>query len=176
MKIFITDLSKIRNTDTFFEQKAGDLTPVDAVRFAGIHHTGRKLQFLVGRLMIYRFFGKDFTLDHNGKPVSEQGYFSLSHSGDLVALAVSDSPVGIDAENIMPKRDYHKLGRFLNLGPCRNNREFYRLFTQYEADFKLGNVPKKQHIFWLWKKYLICVARTKSGRRPPVYEYFPALK
>ena len=175
MKIFITDLSKIGNKDVFLKQKASLLTPTDTARFSSFRSKKRRIEFLAGRLMIYRFFGTDFTIEKSGKLTSPRGYFSLTHSGDLVALAISDSPVGIDAEDTTRKRNYKDVSRFLHLGDCQNKQDFYRLFTQYEADFKLGdNATKKQHLFWMWKTYLICLSRTKSGRLPPVFEYFPA--
>lgn len=174
MKIFITDLSQIGNTDVFLKKKAGLLTPADAARFAGFRSVKRRIEFLVGRLMIYRFFGTDFTIEESGKPVSTHGYFSLTHSGNLVALVISDSPVGIDAENTTRTRNYQGVSRFLHLGACDDKQTFYRRFTQYEADFKMGDVKrKKQHFFWMWKTYLICVAHDRGGRLPPVYQYFP---
>lgn len=35
----------------------------------------------------------------NGKPLTDQSFFSISHSGKYVACAVDDVPVGIDIEN-----------------------------------------------------------------------------
>ncbi|MCB9498028.1 MAG: 4'-phosphopantetheinyl transferase superfamily protein [Erysipelotrichaceae bacterium] len=50
----------------------------------------------------------NFIKKENGKWIVDKCYFSLSHSGNLVAVAISDSPVGIDIQkhvllNITPK-------------------------------------------------------------------------
>lgn len=40
----------------------------------------------------------NFIKNENGKWIVDECYFSLSHSGNLVAVALSDSPVGIDIQ------------------------------------------------------------------------------
>lgn len=38
----------------------------------------------------------------NGKPLAEGAFFSVAHSGRLVACAVDDAPVGVDLERLRP--------------------------------------------------------------------------
>ena len=47
-----------------------------------------------------------------GKPYLEKGekHFSISHSGEMVIMAFSDSPVGIDIE-LIKNRDYQKISQ-----------------------------------------------------------------
>ncbi len=80
-------------------------------------------------------------------------YVSLSHSGDMVACAVSDQPVGIDIEQIRPVKpnlirrvcvaeeaNYVLAGSILPEGqPCDNPavlRRFFEIWTGKEAYFK----------------------------------------
>lgn len=45
-----------------------------------------------------------FSGNENGKPLCDGACFSVSHSGELVACAVSERPVGVDVEQIRPVR------------------------------------------------------------------------
>lgn len=173
MQIFISDLSKISKKSIFTEKYAPYLTPKDKVRFDSITHLGRQLQFLVGRLMIYRFLGRRFKVEKSGKLTHKNCFLSLSHSQNLVVLALSQNPIGIDTENTTKKRNFKNICRFLKWKNCTDLNEFYKLFTQYEADYKLASQNKKiHHTFLLWKKFIICVA-SPSKESTEVFEYYP---
>ena len=73
-----------------------------------------------------------FTENENGKPVTDGAFFSISHSGSLVACAVSDCPVGLDIERIRPVPE--RLGRALQ--PWERTADFWRLWTRREAALK----------------------------------------
>ena len=70
-----------------------------------------------------------------GKPVREDGFFSLSHSGRYVLCAVSDGPVGADVQERRSVRD--GLSRFFH--PAEQARlasrpeELFRVWTRKEA-------------------------------------------
>ena len=51
---------------------------------------------------------KSLSLSYNeyGKPFLGNHYFSISHSGEIVAVCLSTSEVGIDIEKVRPDRDY----------------------------------------------------------------------
>lgn len=53
----------------------------------------------------------DFELTPNGKWVSPQCHFSLTHSGSMVAVALSEAPVGVDAERADEARFTQKLAQ-----------------------------------------------------------------
>lgn len=88
----------------------------------------------------------DFTYDEYGKP-SVAGHpeimFSLSHCRNAIAVAVNDSPIGIDVESFR-KADDALLRRTMNeeeirmveASDCRE-RAFASLWTKKEAVFKL---------------------------------------
>ena len=71
-----------------------------------------RLRFLAGRLLIRTMAEKkcgstlpEIRLTENGKPYfagADGLHFNLSHSGMLTVLAVSDAPVGVDVEQIVP--------------------------------------------------------------------------
>ena len=72
-----------------------------------------------------------FTENENGKPVTDGAFFSISHSGSLVACAVSDCPVGLDIEHIRPVPP--RLSRFLEE---EQPEYFWQLWTRREAALK----------------------------------------
>lgn len=56
-----------------------------------------------GSYLIYQHLGeKTIHLTKNGKPYMDNVYFSISHSKEMVAIAISDKPIGLDIEYIRP--------------------------------------------------------------------------
>ncbi|MBQ7879668.1 MAG: lecithin retinol acyltransferase family protein [Clostridia bacterium] len=82
-----------------------------------------------------------------GKWTCKGAYFSLSHSGDFVCVAVSDQPVGVDFEKIDEKRfqelPENKICTEKELAALPTSgeraREINKLWTVKEAAFKLEN-------------------------------------
>ena len=74
-----------------------------------------------------------FTYTETGKPVTDGAFFSISHSGDVAACAVSDREVGLDMERIRPVPA--RLGRALE-GKWQTAEEFWQLWTRREAALK----------------------------------------
>lgn len=104
-----------------------------------------------------------FTYDKNGKPGVKGNplFFSLSHSEDLVVLAVSKTPIGVDIEQI---RDISpRLAR--------------KYFTPDEKEYLFGHAPKdvdwdrvmtppeRLRFFEIWtakEAYLKCMGKDLS--------------
>ena len=119
----------------------------------------RKEKFCAWKLLEYAFlqvFGKamreiSFTRSQNGKWACDFCYFSLSHSENMVAVAISDAPVGVDIEKIAPVKNQARMAekiltetelaeyQRLALSPAAN--EFLlEAWTKKESLFKLGSV------------------------------------
>lgn len=82
--------------------------------------------------------------DSKGKPYTDKEniYFSISHSGEYVCVAIDTSPIGIDIEiireinlNITKKVCNHSDMLFLNSGD--KNLNFFKIWTAKEAYFKM---------------------------------------
>ncbi|MGE9616606.1 MAG: 4'-phosphopantetheinyl transferase family protein [Solitalea-like symbiont of Acarus siro] len=77
--------------------------------FDNITHNGRLKQFIAARVTL----AKGLNLDHipkltktlSGKPIFKElsMFFSISHCGDLVAVAISQYEIGIDIQTISKK-------------------------------------------------------------------------
>ena len=86
----------------------------------------------------------DFIYNEHGTPYLDHGpYFSISHCKEGIAVAVSDSPIGIDIEGIR-KVDVSLIHKTMNEEECRlilsshePNKEFIRYWTRKEAFVKM---------------------------------------
>lgn len=85
----------------------------------------------------------------NGKPILKSGVinFSISHSGEFIALAFSVSPCGVDIEKNIP-RDFQKLSQRMGF-KSQTLDEFYADWTTFEAKYKLGLSPNSGKTFKL---------------------------
>lgn len=84
----------------------------------------------------------DVIKDKNGKPKCNFFEFSISHSNDLVVLAISKNKVGVDLELIKNNRDYDVIKNKYFLEK-EKNLDFYSVWTNKESIFKYLN---KKHI------------------------------
>lgn len=76
----------------------------------------------------------------NKKPATNYIHFNISHSGNLVLVAISKSPIGIDVEFVNPKFDFQNLLNecFISseLLQVNSSSDFYRFWTKKEAIIK----------------------------------------
>lgn len=85
--------------------------------------------------------------EENNKPVADNCFVSISHSGDMVAVCTSENPVGIDIEKIDDTRNFEKIANryfhgkekeFFEQNPTAD--AFYEIWTKKEAYTKIdGN-------------------------------------
>ena len=93
----------------------------------------------------------NFTKNEYGKWECDKLHFSLSHTQDAVAVALSDKPVGVDIESLenFNKRDTEKLAKKILCSgeSAADDLQLLKLWTQKESIYKyLGNgafVPNK---------------------------------
>lgn len=92
----------------------------------------------IGASLLLRAAGitPPFSYGGHGKPYIPGGvHFSLSHSGELAALAVSETPVGLDVEKIAPVR-----------------RAAARAFTSAEREFMEADPERRFTYLWTRKE------------------------
>lgn len=86
-----------------------------------------------------------FTKTNSGKWVSDEVFFSISHSDDLVAVAISKAPVGIDVErlkkmqpNIQEKiLTVNELEYYKTLDDTEKNDYLIKCWTGKESVYKI---------------------------------------
>ena len=84
--------------------------------------------------------GSEIKKTKNGKPYTDGVYFSITHTGDVAMIAVSDRPVGVDAE-IIKDRDFFSVSRRFStveqseIG--KSSSEFYKHWVVKEAYIKM---------------------------------------
>ena len=106
------------------------------------------LRALLGRWLERDPAGLRFVLGEHGKPALASGEleFSVSHSGDLVAIAVAEGrAVGIDVERVRDVEEERVADRLFapaeaealrSLPAAERTSEFFRLWTRKEAYVK----------------------------------------
>jgi phosphopantetheinyl transferase len=105
-----------------------------------------------------------FSLEKHKKPRIEGVHFSISHSNDLIAFCVGNSPCSIDIE-LMKARDFSKLTKKLTEIPMdvTQPESFYRKWCAGECLFKLGEEEKNYTLSFYETKdlnlnaYMLCV-------------------
>ncbi len=109
--------------------------------------TERRLRQYFATLLLLAAEGfEGYTYGVRGNPelFSEQGFLSISHSGEFLALAISDYKIGIDIEDSRISRNLDIASRFMNSRELEafrssgNPREYFlRIWTAKEAGYKV---------------------------------------
>lgn len=95
-------LSRIRPLASQRDRALALLPEERQKKVLSLRQTDDALRSLCAGLLVRRYVGPGpFLIGPHGKPCCPAGpCFSLSHSGEMVVLAVHESPVGIDTEDI----------------------------------------------------------------------------
>lgn len=71
-------------------------------------------------------------------------YFNITHTDGLIMIAISDSPVGIDAENVFKKIDAEKIAdKYFSAEEreqIENQKHFFILWTKKESAIKYADL------------------------------------
>lgn len=134
-------------TQAAYDQVYANLSPSRRAHIDTFRHPDARLCSLAGELALRTLLAREGIADAidrlpGGQPVLRGGsaYVSISHCGPWVACAVSDTPIGIDIEQIRPI----KLGlidrvcipeekNYVQSDPGR----FFEIWTAKEAYFKM---------------------------------------
>ena len=167
MKLYLSDCSILKTRPDLVKRYRKLLTSAESERFNCQSSDLHQYQFLMGRAMIRDICGQSPEITVTGKPVITDGYISLSHSGQYVVLAVSDTPVGIDIEDTARIRDFDALAARMGwtLGQDKKS-DFYRAFTRYESRYKLGTDKGDfSDIYYSIKTFIICVTKLNNKEK-----------
>lgn len=95
--IYVWNITETLN----FIEKETFLTPDEAEKYRAFKNESRKKQWLTTRLLLQKILKNDYApilYDLNGQPLLKDGYISISHSKDWVAVYISEIRCGVDLE------------------------------------------------------------------------------
>ena len=139
MEVFVLDLNELRPRT---EEALALLSPVRLAKALRIARELPRLQSVGAGLLLRYFFGPaDPVIAPGGKPYYPGGrVFSLTHSGTLAAIALSEDEAGLDAEGVRAPRkavlDRVLTAEELGWQESRSGEGFAFLWTRKEAALK----------------------------------------
>ena len=135
MDIFIIDIANVEKVslETLEKYRKKDISDESKRK---IHC----LSYLLAEKFLQDYYGIESTeiVFEKGKPMLIDGgkHFSISHSGELIAIAFSDSNCGVDIEQVK-LREFESISKRMGF-EANTLGEFYEEWTRYEAMYKLG--------------------------------------
>lgn len=109
-----------------------------------LSHCKKRESFLAAEALI-NMGAENLHYNEKNKPLADNCFVSISHSGDMVAVCRSDKPIGIDIEKIDKTRALDKIAnRFYHGKELELFREnptaeaFYEIWTRKEAYSKIS--------------------------------------
>ncbi|GHS99545.1 hypothetical protein AGMMS50276_23380 [Synergistales bacterium] len=110
--LYLTDIRRIAGGGRRAEEKIFAFSPERARGLSAFRREKDRLRSLAAGLLLREILGASKILyGEHGKPYVPGGpHFNVSHSGDRVALAVDEAPVGVDIEEHV-EDDYRALAR-----------------------------------------------------------------
>ena len=96
MRLFLADIRSVK------PEHINEISSERAKKAERLRMSDDKKRCIAGGLLINRFLdGAGISENEFGKPVADNGmYFNISHSGDYVLFALSDSEIGCDIERM----------------------------------------------------------------------------
>lgn len=137
-------------TETEYDTCLALMTPERREKVLAMKSESRRKASVLGEWMSKNLLSalcgipiEDITIfrTEKGKPYAEGlPYFSVTHSVDYVAVAVSDHPIGIDMELLRPVDP--RLAERIGADPAR----FFEEWTAKEAHYKIYGNPSFKNI------------------------------
>ena len=154
VKLIIRSINSIDFNTTHIEDLLKNIHPRYREKYLRSKSERVRQQALLSGLLLHQELNltanSKLIINEYGKPslADESWHFSLSHSGDYVILAVSDTPVGADIEGTkkgtmkiarkaFPKKWVLELEKLDSVSSPDFQKEFSRYWTLYEASVKL---------------------------------------
>ena len=93
-----------------------------------------KILHLVSAYLKKKYVGK-WTVNEFGKPIADGKFFNVSHCKGAVVIALSDSEVGVDIENVRPVNEslINYVADKKETAYIKNDEDFFRLWTAKES-------------------------------------------
>jgi phosphopantetheinyl transferase len=134
VKVYWLNIRSVKEKESYLLSLLPEERVAKSRRF--VHDSDRLLSLAAGYLA-YRYVG-DTYVDALGKPRADSVHFSLSHSGEVAALAVHGrQEVGLDIEADVADKSFAQLARYClqshEEAAFRMGQPFLSLFTAKES-------------------------------------------
>ena len=130
VNLFLVDARNLKFKDLdVFSFSNEEKTVIDRLKIE-TSRIEKAISFLLKR----KFVG-DYSLNEYGKPISKDKYFNVSHSKGIVAIALSEYPVGLDLELIRPYKESLKslICNDIENDYIKSSKDFYKVWTSKES-------------------------------------------
>lgn len=139
-----------------------------------ISNENKKITHCLSYLMVDRILKEFYQIQNreiefiNEKPVliSGEKCFSISHSGEYIALSFSDNNCGVDIEKIKPV-DFLSISKRMKF-KSKSLEEFFADWTKYEAVYKLGGKYKSIEQYTI-DGYAVCAVSDSKDEKFQIY-------
>jgi len=128
---------------------------------------GHKLVDYVGKT-VYKIENRAIIIENN-KPKFKFSdiQFNISHSNQYVITAFDNYPIGIDLE-YMKDRNFKEISRHYNIG-TDNKIEFYKKWTQLEANIKIQTNPQQTYTEKFEADYMLTIVSANPEKIEPEF-------
>lgn len=142
LKIYIVDSSNISLDVLLSSHYISDL---EKLSFDKYKHLETKKEKIVSSILKNKYIG-EYHIDDNGKPISKDKYFNISHSHSLVVLVIDKVPIGVDIEKIRPVEDdlINYVCNESEKSYVKDPETFFEIWTNKEALVKSHGTGVKQ--------------------------------
>ncbi len=134
-----------------------NISDTDRLRLAHFNAPRRRIQFLVGRAVLWNMTGQMPVVDENGRPCVSGAHVSVAHSENWVIVAMASKNVGVDIENCRKNRDFITISADFFGEESNSLFDFYKKFVAYESRFKVNDFNADVRYFQMGD-YLMSVA------------------
>ena len=131
----------------YFYKLNTDYSPADK---ENISETAKEIvKILASKILSVDKSKLEFAIGKNGKPYFKENknfHFNISHSKNAIAVAVSNTEIGVDIEKLR-NADFRVCDRFFTETEKEyvgyDNRRFFEIWTKKEAYIKLNGLALK---------------------------------
>ena len=129
----------------------------------------KKIQHEVSRFFLKKILKEKYRInsvikEENGKPflADNSMCFSISHSENFAGIAFDEGKIGFDMEFVKQRKFDGILKHFKISKNNVSEKEFYQIWTRYEAEYKSGGVNNFLTNF-VYNNYVCSVSSENKG-------------
>ncbi len=140
VKVLLFDVNKTPIEEDF-------LTEADHLALERIKSDKTRKEKAISLMIKNKYIG-NYHIGENGKPLSNEKHFNISHKDDYLTFVIDEVPVGIDIEHIKPMKD--RLADFISSEQekayIKDDVSFYEIWTNKEALVKANGLGVRQKV------------------------------